>query len=358
MKLKYLYVVLSVLMLCACNKQVENNNVINKENEQQIADRIIFVERTEEKKKLNIPDPRSYNVNEKIILPDESMLSKEKNIYVDMSFLGFTEETELVAWGSGKVLELQLETKDIKYMFDENSEELLGNCIILSITDKKDQNYLILLDYINGRCYTTNTKLQLTSKKTKRPEIKFADLTSDGLEEIILTNVPYGYKSGTICEIYRFDRSGDELKNIYKEKGDYLSGTLEQEYFKCELKDNYKVVVKCDEIDYSETINLLDIGFKIKDMEIKYKPKDDMDGCYFYKDGSVIEKDRVHISNKKEDKGVLLVEDKTKGKRIHFKYVLFLERWHNVGEIDAQLYYDKSDDHMEIETVAIDLDRP
>lgn len=74
-----------------------------------------------------------------------------------------------------------------------------------------------------------------------------------------------------------------------------------------------------------ETINLLDIGFKTK---------------------------------KKEDKGVLLLEDEAKRKRIHFKYVLFLERWHNVGEIDAQLYYDKSDDYMEIETVAIDLDRP
>lgn len=52
---------------------------------------------------------------------------KLKYLYVDMSFLGFTEETELVAWGSGKVLELQLETEETKYVFDENSEELLGN---------------------------------------------------------------------------------------------------------------------------------------------------------------------------------------------------------------------------------------
>lgn len=357
MKRKYLYVVLSILILCGCGKLIENNNVINEKNGNQTSERIIFVERTEERKKLNIPNPRSYNVNEKIILPNESMLNKEKNLYVDMSFLGFAEETKLVAWGSGKVLELQPGTKDIKYVFDENGKELLGDCIILSITNKRDENYLVLLDYINGMCCMVNTKLQLTSEKEKRPEIKFADLTSDGLEEIILTNVPYGYKSGTICEIYRFDQSGNDLRNIYKEKGDYLSGTLKQEYFKCELKDNYKVVVKCDKIDYSETINLLNIGFKIKDLEVDYKPKDDMDGCYFYKDGFVIEKDRIHISHKKEDKGVFLLKDKTKKKKIHFRYVLFIEKWHNVGEIDAQLYYDKLDDYMEIETATIDIER-
>ncbi len=54
---------------------------------------------------------------------------------------------------------------------------------------------------------------------------------------------------------------------------------------------------------------------------------------------------------------MLLLEDKAKRKRIHFQYVLFLERWHNVGEIDTQLYYDKLDDYMEMETATIDIDR-
>ncbi len=45
--------------------------------------------------------------------------------------------------------------------------------------------------------------------------------------------------------------------------------------------DGTLVKFKCDKIDCWETINLPDIGLKIKDLEIDYKPKDDIDGCYF-----------------------------------------------------------------------------
>jgi hypothetical protein len=343
-------------MLCGCGRLTGGDIVIDEKSYEQIDKKVILVARTGEKKKLYIPDPKSYVGNDKIILPNESLLSKEKNLCIDMSFLGFAEDAQLVAWGSGNILALQPGMENIKYEFDENGSTVSGNCIILSITDKKDENYLILLDYINGKSSVINTNLQLTSKITKRPKMKFADLTSDGLEELILTNVPDGYKSGTICEIYRFDSNGNEWKNIYKEKGDYLSGTLEQEYFECELRDNYEALVKCNKINYSETISLLDAGFEIKDLEISYKPKDDMIGSYFYKNGRVIEKGRLHISHKKEDEGVLLLDDETlREKKVHFRYILYLERYHNVGEIDAQLYYDKIADYLEIQTATISV---
>jgi hypothetical protein len=39
------------------------------------------------------------------MLPNESLLSKDKNLSVDMSFLGFSEDVQLVAWGSGNFLQ-------------------------------------------------------------------------------------------------------------------------------------------------------------------------------------------------------------------------------------------------------------
>ena len=48
----------------------------------------------------------------------------------------------------------------------------------------------------------------------RRPVLQLADITGDGRQEIIVSNVING-KTGTSCEVIRYDKGNDVLKSIY-----------------------------------------------------------------------------------------------------------------------------------------------
>lgn len=316
------------------------------------------------KNKMIIPDPAdSKSVNNILINPE--LMEDDNNMYLtDLTFAGVKEKVKITAYEIGYVISKDNSfghivysdsVEDRKKSSDSpgiRNENIPGNCLILSASSKSDakgsddaRHYIIVLDYINKKSYSVETSLAVSWNN--HPVISISDLTGDGLTDIIVSNVLNGYRSGTSCEIFSF--YGDGLKKIYSNidfKDDYFTGHLE---------DDYKVVIKCRQNDFTKEVDLLDIGYRKRDLEISEAPSgeigDETQFCRCYQNGKIKKNnlaENVYAAALDDVDGIQLNEEQNAESSIRFKYNMYMGKWNDIGSAYAYMQYNKSKKYMEI----------
>ncbi|MCM1246612.1 MAG: hypothetical protein NC293_13295 [Roseburia sp.] len=250
--------------------------------------------------KVTIPDPAVTGDVVPVQLQSEDVSDvwydyteeERASCYADLSFAGFKEEVLVASATVGFVGKKDSSAAQIIYA-DKKKEKKgkKGNCLVLLVSEGIDReeeylggigtNYLLVIDYENHTYYKTETKFWIDDNK-----FQFVDLTGDGRDELL---IQCRHNKWIDFEVWRFDEEKQKMKELYsdfnKEDTDSFSGHLE---------NNYKVVIKYGKIGFSQTISMLDAGYKESDLQVNKAP--DWDALRFvqlWKDG-VLQKDQVN----------------------------------------------------------------
>lgn len=303
-----------------------------------------------------------------MILP---YLKEEQNeCLIDLSFLGFDKKLKLTAYDIGYVTEnnesscIQVSSKGGVNATDSKEKKSNGNCLILVVSNQiksiDSDNYIVVLDYLNHKKYIYKTNLLFSW--VRRPVLQLADITGDGRQEIIVSNVING-KTGTSCEVIRYDKDNDVFKSIYanpkKADADHVGKQIE--YFSGYLIDNYRAVLECKRIGYSTTFSILDSGYKKEDFEIDKAPKDKMNDimqdCRVYKKGKLIKNGndvKIQMGPLDEYEGIQVHVSSNGEKKIRLKYYIRIGRWNTIAIAYAYMDYDKNNDCLKIADAVIE----
>lgn len=326
-----------------------------------------------------ISNPCEMTDNAKMVLPYFGTRHDDSNeCMIDLSFLGFDQKVKLTAYEIGNITTNDVSSYiQVIHNFSLNSQETIstagsreeniqGNCLILSISIQvnsiESDNYVVVLDYSNQVSYMVKTNLLYSW--VHRPLLQLFDITGDGQKEIIVSNVINGYKSGTSCEVLRYDKNEDILKSIYTNPKENSDNQNEDnlKYFSGYLIDDYKAVVKCHQIGFEKTFSILDSGYKKGDLEIDKAPKDTINDtmryCRCYKKGKLLKKENdtnLTISPLDNDAGVQIYSYPNMEKRIRLKYYIYMGRWNGIGVAYAYMDYDKASDSLKIVGATIEI---
>lgn len=248
--------------------------------------------------KVTIPDPAGTGDVVPVLLQSEDVSDvwfdyteeQRASCYADLSFAGFREEVLVASVAIGFVGEKDSSAAQIIYA--DKRKEKKGNCLVLFVSEgidrgeeyfytKTDTNYLLVIDYENHTYYKTKTKFWIDDNK-----FKFIDLTGDGRDELL---IQCQHNKWIDFEVWRFEEEKQKMKELYsvfdKEDTDSFSGHLE---------NDYKVVFKYGKIGFSQTISMLDAGYKESDLQVdKISEEDGSQFVQLWKDG-VLQKDQVN----------------------------------------------------------------
>ena len=303
-----------------------------------------------------------------MILP---YLKEEQNeCLIDLSFLGFDKKLKLTAYDIGYITEnnesscIQVSSKGGMNATDSKEKKSNGNCLILVVSNQiksiDSDNYIVVLDYLNHKKYIYKTNLLFSW--VRRPVLQLADITGDGRQEIIVSNVING-KTGTACEVIRYDKGNDVFKSIYanpkKADADHVGKQIK--YFSGYLIDNYRAVLECKRIGYSTTFSILDSGYKKENFEIDKAPKDKMDDimqdCRVYQKGKLKKNGndvKIQMGPLDEYEGIQVHVSSNREKRIRLKYYIRIGRWNAIAIAYAYMEYDKNNDCLKIADAVIE----
>lgn len=203
-----------------------------------------------------------------------------ENYFTDLSFAGFDKPVHISSYAIGYMAEKNSSSPRfyVKEKGATKEEEKGGNCLTIFVTDLKGKisnemnsslqegnNYLVILDYQNKCCYKTETDFHNNSW-THRNDMKFTDLTGDGREELV---IQHNYNKSIDLEIHRLNDK-KKLKKIFTT---WDVETADMTSFSGYLEDNYKAVLKYKEIGFTETVSLLDAGYKKENLETDQLPQ-------------------------------------------------------------------------------------
>lgn len=326
---------------------------------------------------MEIPNPENASGEVHIQLTDIELMDnyfdfKEDCIpfFADLSFAGLNENSMITGFSIGRVTELEDYFFDISYNLTDKCTEkkrvkkgvkekrIEGDSLILSVavgtSDEINDwaHYLVVLDYGNRKYYTVETDFACAA--TNLPEVILCDLTGDGLEDIVVSNV-LNSRSGTSMEIFRFDGIKKEFKKILS------NCDAEREYrgigsqcFSGRLKDNYKAVIECNQVNYSKEISLIrDCGYRKKEIEVK----NNVDGIedrllMLYKKGKLQKKldyfQDVYVSGVDCVDGLQIFSGNNEKGGLKLKYPVYFGHWYTIGYMHTYLEYDENVDEMVI----------
>lgn len=223
--------------------------------------------------KVSIPDPAMAGNDVQITLRAQGTYqslksAKQRKLYfTDLSFAGFKKEVMVTSFAVGSVAKKDSSTAQIRYVDAEEENMAYGNCLALFVTAGTDKtqdyverkSYLLLIDYASGNYYKIKTDFWLESLSSFNT-LKLTDLTGDGLDELIIKK---RHNKWIDFEIYRCDAESGELKMLHS----FLK-TDDRDLFSGHLEDNYQVVLEYKDINFSQTVSLLDAGFLKKDLDV------------------------------------------------------------------------------------------
>lgn len=260
-----------------------------------------------------IPDPTDVNGTVKIQLHeqldhdqydfwDEASDEQKDRYFANLSFAGFKNEVLVTSFVVGNMTSTESVDSQIHYIDKKDkNESVKGNCLGLFVMDVKDRSveemelegdcYFVVVDYANHTYYKTKTDFFLHDM-VAWTSLKAIDITGDGKKELVAEHC---YNKSIELGIFRCDEKTHKLVNLFstlddvKDDEDYPDRALFSGY----PTDNYKVKLKFKEIGYSQTISLLDLGFKKEDLESgqNYDWMDD-DFVSLWKNGKIL-KDKV-----------------------------------------------------------------
>lgn len=251
----------------ACQNQYSKkkaiNNTVSTETDSELASggALVVEISVDRDNKVIIPDPKKITNEVKIFLNKEpkdaaywnecTEESKEKYL-ADLSFAGFKEDVLVTSSviGSNNTIAIYVTegiTKETEY--ESNAGE----------------NYIVILDYDNKTYYKGKTDMFLHCIGNWN-KIEFVELTGDNPNELVIQHC---YNKSEDFAVFRMEEGTNNLIELYStlsENGDEI-GDDDREYFTGVLKDDYKVTLKYNSLDYAKTVSLLDSGFKVKDLE-------------------------------------------------------------------------------------------
>jgi hypothetical protein len=356
-------------------KESKSNDIENNHLSNVIAELTIDDTGTEE---TIISNPCEITNNVKMVLPRFEIENNAPNeCLIDLSFLGFDQKVKLTAYEVGYITpsdmsyiqvthDFSIDSQETITMAESKVENIQGNCLILAISNQinsiESDSYVVVLDYSNHISYIVKTNLLYSW--VHRPSLQLIDITGDGQQDIIISNVINGYKSGTSCEIFKYDKNNDTLKSIYMNQKVNNDIQVEDKlnYFSGRLIDDYQAVIECQQIGFEKKISILDAGYKKKDLEIDKAPKDTMNDmmryCRCYKKGKVLLKENntnLTISPLDNDEGIQVYSNPNLEKGIRLKYYIYMGRWNAIGAAYAYMGYDKTSDSLKIVGAAIEI---
>ena len=363
MKRKLVVLVLVMCLLNACNGTA-------KEESSKATFQIVIDNGKE--KKLSIPDPTSEEYSD-VVLRDSDLIDYDNDKYdfymTDLSFIGINGEAVISNFAVGNVTSLDSSFANIKYSnLDKNKQEennilgakeriVNGNCLILSVTEKlsneevdesgnyfgEEQNYIVVLDYANKKNYKAKTDLEFAF--TNGAKVDLFDLTGDGLDDIIVSNITNGHRTGIRCNIFRF--GDNNLKMIYTNNSTEPD-IFDKKYFLGELLDNYEAVIKCENTGFEDSFSLLNIGYEKKNLELSEAPKNSNADAYQfirgYKNGQII-KGGIHSGHLYD---IQCFTNQNLKSGMKFAYYIYMGKWDSLGIAHAYMQYDKEKDSIDI----------
>lgn len=325
--------------------------------------------------KIVIPDPEGKEENKKVVLPYlESLNNKEDLSMVDLSFCGLNN-AKIIGYDIGSITSEQTIFFHVQHNFSDNFQDkikiseaedkkVLGNCLVLFVSVEvesgMDDNYIVVLDYINGKNYISKTIIE--NYGDWFPQLYISDITNDGLDDIIVTNYRNLRNTGMVCEFLRFNNNS--IKSIYKsEETNAENNTIiRSAYFEGHLEDNYRVVIEVPGISFKKSISLLDIGFQSKDLEIKRTPNNSANekdySCHLYDNKKIASNVNVtlYVSTLDDEKGVQVIKKTNMKSVIRLMYRIYMPNHVDyIGNAYAYMSYDSNTDSMEITSASVDF---
>ena len=235
---------------------------------------------------VSVPDPKTTGAAVEIALPDEKMQEEGVAYFqTDLSFAGFSKPVYVTAFALGARDESDDSGATVRYLRTGKVKGARGSMLALLVSDPEEReadesmgfwyidasHYLLVLDYGRHRFYRAPTSFFPHDKWNKM--IRFTEMTGDGENEIMIKHC---YNNSYSFAVYHFSRETGELAEVCSDE------TLDsQKAFSGRLEDQYRVVMEYPEIGYSETISMLDAGYKTYMLE-KSGAKEDVEGeCRF-----------------------------------------------------------------------------
>ncbi len=316
--------------------------------------------------RVNIPNPENYKEDDRIVLP---YVEKVKDKKVDLAFCGFYNEVKVKAFEIGNIIKTQSlvyhvchkfsdDFKDNVKLSETRDKRIIGNCIILLVTDCiTEENYIVILDYTNGKRYVIKTIVENYGEWF--PQLTLSDVTGDGLEDIIVSNYRNIKDTGLVCEIFRFD--DNKLKSIYTSETIGENDVIERRgYFTGYLEDNYILRIESSQIGYEEKISLLDIGYSRKKLERKESEnKEDIYSKSYYKNGKVLKSinRKTYISPLDYKNGIQVLENSNMKSGIRFMYRIYMpNRIDYIGKVYAYMNYNDVADSLKITAARVEFE--
>lgn len=148
---------------------------------------------------------------------------------------------------------------------DEQKDRYFANLSFAGFKNEVLVTSFVVIDYANHTYYKTKTDFFLHDM-VAWTSLKAIDITGDGKTELVAEHC---YNKSIELGIFRCDEKTHQLVNLFstlddvKDDEDYPDRALFSGY----PTDNYKVKLKFKEIGYSQTVSLLDLGFKKEDLE-------------------------------------------------------------------------------------------
>lgn len=355
-KVYFLFAICSFLFL-GCAKQKEDS--LKSENLQ------ILVDETGTKE-IVIPNPQSLEENKKIVLPYlESLGDKEDLPMVDLTFCGL-QNVKINGFEVGNITPAQTSFIHVQHNFSVDFQDkvkmseavekrVLANCLVLFVSvemeSNKSDNYVVVLDYANGKSYKIKTVVEIYGDWL--PKIYISDITGDGLDDIIVSNYRNLRNTGMVCEVFRFN--SNTLKSIYKseEKNAEDDTITRRSYFSGQLEDNYKAVIESSMVGFKKSISLLDIGYKSKDLEI-YSSR-------IYKNKKILNtvNRTLYVSPLDDETGVQIIKKSNIKSAIRLMYRIYMpNRIDYIGKAYAYMNYNSTTDSLEITSAFVDFAEP
>lgn len=208
-------------------------------------------------------------------------------LYTDLSFVGFEDKVLVTSFAVGTMTEKDSSTAKLHYVRKGNEETKKGNCLALFVSDggnpdissekytdeeyqnidtEKDNNYFLVIDYGKKTFYKVKTNLYFASScYTPWHEMQMVDLTGDGFDELV---VKQWYNKNLMVEVYTYNRDSQDLEKICSNWYEEEMGGIEESSISFSVKDDYMVAMEAKDIGFSETVSLLGVGYKVKDLEI------------------------------------------------------------------------------------------
>lgn len=300
-----------------------------------------------------IPNPESSDRPVHIFLKDD--WNEDAAYMTELSWLGFQDPVKISGFSVGSTSDIEeavicnYEKVDTNRGDKYDTNEIMSGgflVLVVSVSDdtKQQENYIILLDYVNQKSYKIPTTIPYAWQHPT--DIVLADITGDGKPEIAVMDTPNAHHTGVVFEIVRF--TGSELKSIYQR--DLSWNSVPDNYFKATLIDHYKAKISCPSIGFSCEISLSDAGLEKTDLEIEIESQDtiekfvDEEANRCYENGKVV-KDGLRMGLLDE---IILFDEE---KEVELTYNVYLGRWYEVAKVRARLKYDPAEDTLVVKKV-------